>query len=107
LEPVDVIHELAAAYRAGDAMSVADCFRPDAVIYVGRDRVLATGRDEIQEHYEQLFQVPRPGNAGLLARIVSGPWVIDHEGADTLSCYRVDGGYITELLMLEPGTPPI
>jgi hypothetical protein len=107
LAPVDVVHELAAAYRAGDAMSVADCFRPDAVIYIGRDRVVATGRDEIQEYYERLFGASRPTSAGLLARIVSGPWVIDHEGADSLSCYRVDGGYITELLMLEPGTPPI
>ena len=112
MSAVDVVQRQLEAYNARDLERFAATYAEDITIY----RMPATepairGKAQLREVYRDRFTSPAL-NAEILARIVLGNKVIDHERVvgiretplETLAVYEVEDGLIRTVWFFYPGS---
>ena len=77
-DPRSVVERQLAAYNARDLTKWLATYSPDAEHFLADGTLLARGREQLQQRMRQRF-ADRHLNAELLARIVLGSTVVDHE----------------------------
>ncbi|HYF65627.1 MAG TPA: nuclear transport factor 2 family protein [Herpetosiphonaceae bacterium] len=76
--PEEVVQRQLDAYNARDVEALAAIYAEDAQIFEHPDTLLASGSAALRERFAARFQEPNL-HAALLARMVMGDTVIDHE----------------------------
>lgn len=99
------------AYNNGDRSRLVSCLSPSAVLSDATGQVLIQGPEAIGRRLADIFAHYPDRRVVVLGRLVSGPWVIDHQrttyggGAseDTVLCTLVHNGLIERLVLLRMG----
>lgn len=96
-DPVTVVDQQIAAYRARDVEAFVAFYTPDAVLYDHPGSVVMTGRDEMRREYTRTFSASANMTLTIADRIVSGQYVIDKEAisdgvrhAEVVAIYHVN-----------------
>ena len=118
LSPAEVINAQLDAYNARDIDAFAATYSEDVCIYsMPHAKLVFRGRRQIVEHYGGKTFKNQNLHAQVLARLVIGNKVIDHERAvglrpepvEVMVVYEVDNGLIQAVWFYEPAqrsTPP-
>lgn len=111
--PVDVVQRQLEAYNARDLERFAATYADDIAIYrmPAREPAVA-GKEQLRAAYRQRFASPGL-HAEILARIVLGNKVIDHERVvgirdvplEAIAVYDVAGGLIRAVWFFYPAEP--
>jgi uncharacterized protein (TIGR02246 family) len=107
--PTDVVDSHLEAYNDRDAAAFADHFAEDAVVARQRDgTVVASGRDEIREHYAELFEAVPDLHCTFTDTLTLGSFVVcaervtgTPEPMEALALYEVQDGRIQRLWLAE------
>jgi hypothetical protein len=76
-----LVDRIVAALNAHDLEAFVACYAPAATIEDGYDNVLARGHEGLRERYGAMFADFPELRVETLARIESGPFVVQHERA--------------------------
>lgn len=74
-----VVDRVLASLNARDLESFVSCYRVDATIEDGNDRIFAQGHDGIRERYGVMFQTFPDLRVEPLGRWTVGPYVVQEE----------------------------
>lgn len=108
LPPDHPVNRQLDAYNAHDLDRFIACFHPTCRLTTSDGTVRAEGHDALRRVYTPVFAIPGR-RAEIVARIVQGRWVVDHELVhngdnapfEALMSYRLDAGEIVEMRSLD------